>query len=438
MSGKTYLNKNVYEAFVERMDYIFAEFDNIIVAFSGGKDSGLLLNLTLDYIARNKIKKRPCLFHQDFEAQYEKTTEYVSMMFERCEGIMDLHWSCVPMAVRTAVGNFESWWYPWDDQKQELWVREMPDYPYVCNLNNNPMGDYYRYRMDYNSHAKQFSRWFHRERGGGKTISLLGLRADESLNRYSAIVNKRLDYKGKKWITTDFKDIYSASPIYDWTVSDVWHANAIHDYPYNKLYDLYYKAGVSVDDMRVASPFNDEAKNSLNLYRVLEPQTWTKLVGRVQGANFAAIYGGTKAIGYREVSLPEGHTWKSYVKFLLATLPDDLRRRYVEKFKTSIRFWHKTGGGFSNDVIQEIEDCKYEIERNGVSNYSKDGKSKIIFHGPMPDDTDDVKSTIDIPSWKRMAFCILKNDHMCKHMGFGLTHQQNERRKEILAKYASL
>ena len=46
---RQYLTQNVYEAFQQRMHFIFTEFDNIFVSFSGGKDSGLLLNLTLDF-----------------------------------------------------------------------------------------------------------------------------------------------------------------------------------------------------------------------------------------------------------------------------------------------------------------------------------------------------------------------------------------------------
>ena len=134
--------------------------------------------------------------------------------------------------------------------------------------------------------------------------------------------------------------------MYVWSVSDVWTAYAKFGYPYNKLYDLYYKAGLKPSQMRVASPFNDSAKESLNLYRVLEPETWTKLVGRVQGANFTSIYARTAAMGYRNISLPPGHTWKSYTLFLLDTLPARLRNSYVKKFKTSIEFWHNTGGGF--------------------------------------------------------------------------------------------
>ena len=111
-------------------------------------------------------------------------------------------------------------------------------------------------------------------------------------------------------------------------------------------------AGLKPDQMRVASPFNDYAKDSLNLYRVIDPEIWAKLIGRVKGANFGAIYGKTKALGYRSLSLPKGHTWESYTKFLIDTLPVRLRNNYVRKIRTSIEFWHKTGGGLEEETIR--------------------------------------------------------------------------------------
>lgn len=47
--------KNVYELTQERLAVLFKEFDNIYVSFSGGKDSGVLLNLCIDYIRRNNL-----------------------------------------------------------------------------------------------------------------------------------------------------------------------------------------------------------------------------------------------------------------------------------------------------------------------------------------------------------------------------------------------
>ena len=79
---RQHLEKNVYEALQERLHFIFQEFDNIFVSFSGGKDSGLLLNLVLDFRRKYYPDRRIGVFHQDFEAQYSATTEFVERTFE--------------------------------------------------------------------------------------------------------------------------------------------------------------------------------------------------------------------------------------------------------------------------------------------------------------------------------------------------------------------
>ena len=66
------------------------------------------------------------------------------------------------------------------------------------------------------------------------------------------------------------------------------------------------------------------------------------------------------------------------------------------------------GGGLEEETIRELEEHGYNIRRNGVSNYTVMKNSRIVFIGKIPDHTDDIKSTKDIPSWKRMCFCILK------------------------------
>lgn len=431
---REYLEMDVYDALQERFDYIFSEFDNIYVSFSGGKDSGLLVNLVVDYCRRNKVKRKIGVFHQDFEAQYSMTTQYVDEVFEKNLDYIEPYWVCLPMETRTALSSYEMYWYPWDDEKEDIWVRPMPDKPYVVNLNNNPIF-LYKYKMPQYELSKQFGRWYRKAHGNKKTICLLGVRADESLHRYSSILNKKYGYEGECWISKMFKDVWCGSPLYDWTVKDVWTANYRFHYPYNKIYDLYYKAGLNPEQMRVASPFNDCAKESLNLYRVIEPETWAKLVGRVRGANFAAIYSRTSVMGYRSIKLPEGYTWKDYTMFLLDTLPVKVRNNYVRKFNTSIKFWHKTGGGLSEEAIAELEECGYHIKRNGVSNYTLNKKSRIVFVGPIPDHTDDIKHTKDIPSWKRMCFCILKNDHICRTMGFSLSRQQQMQVNALKEKY---
>ena len=434
---REYMSCNVYEATQQRLRLIFEEFDNIYVSFSGGKDSSLLLNLTLDFRRKYYPEKKIGVFHQDFEAQYTVTTEFIERTFERIKDEVEPYWVCLPMATRTALSSYQMYWYPWDDTKEEAWVRPMPQHEYVINLKNNPMTTY-RYRMHQEDLAKQFGRWYRISHGDKKTVCLLGMRADESLQRYSGFLNKKYGYKGECWVSNEFKNVWCASPLYDWTLSDVWHANFLFHYDYNRLYDLYYMAGLKVSQMRVASPFNDYSKDSLNLYRVIDPEIWTKLVGRVQGANFASIYGRSKAMGYRNVTLPAGHTWESYTRFLLDTLPLRLRNNYVQKFQTSITFWHRTGGGLDERVIRELIKKGYNIRRNGVSSYTRSRKSRVVFIGKIPDNTDDIRSTKDIPSWKRMCYCILKNDHNCRFMGFGLTREQQRYIDAITKKYSKV
>lgn len=432
---KKYLDINVYDALQERLKYVFENFENIYVSFSGGKDSGLLLNMVLDYKRRHNITKKIGVFHQDFEAQYQATTDFVEKMFLDNLDDIDPYWVCIPQGSRCAVSNFQMYWYPWDDEKEADWVRPMPQYPFIINLQNHHF-DFYKYKMAQEDFYAEFGLWYARQHKGN-TICLLGIRADESLNRFRAYANKYKNTFGDgKWTAKMGKNFYHAYPLYDWTTKDVWIANGKFEYPYNQIYDLFYKAGLSIHQMRVASPYHESAKESLNLYRVLDPKTWVKVVARVQGANFGAIYGNTKVLGNRRFDLPPGHTWRSYVKFLLATLPDDIRENYVSKFKTSIRFWWKRGGVVDEEAIKELEACNYNIRHNGQGTHHST-KDKIVFLG-TPDNTDDIKSTIDIPSWKRMAICILKNDHLCKHMGFTQTKRQTRREKQLIEKYKNL
>lgn len=435
---KVYTGQDVYEATQERLRFLFEEFDNIFVSFSGGKDSGLLLNLVLDFQRAYYPRKTVGVFHQDFEAQYSMTTEYVEYTFQQLGNRnVERYWVCLPMATRTAMSNYEMYWYPWDDTKKDIWIRPMPNHPYVINLENNPITTY-RYRMHQEDLAKQFARWYRISHGNKKTVCLLGMRANESLQRYNGFVNRRHGYKETCWITQQFKDVWAASPLYDWTTQDVWHANYRFAYPYNRLYDMFYRAGQKPENMRVASPFNDSAKESLNLYRVIDPEIWAKLVGRVRGANFGAIYGKTKAMGYRSLTLPEGHTWKSYTYFLLDTLPARLRNNYCRIFQTSIDFWHRTGGGLGEETIRELLDRGYRIRRNGVSNYTLAKSSRVIFLQEIPDHTDDILTSKDVPSWKRMCYCILKNDHTCRFMGFSLTREQREQVSALRKEYAQV
>ena len=62
---KEYINMNALQ---KRFEFLFQEFKNIYISFSGGKDSGVLLNLLLDY--RNKYASDRVIgvFHHNMTA----------------------------------------------------------------------------------------------------------------------------------------------------------------------------------------------------------------------------------------------------------------------------------------------------------------------------------------------------------------------------------
>lgn len=119
--------KNVYELAQERLAVLFKEFDNIYVSFSGGKDSGVLLNLCIDYIRRNNLKIKLGVFFMDYEVQYDHTIAFINRILENNKDILEVYRICVPFKVRTCTSMYQHYWRPWDEALRDIWVREMPE-----------------------------------------------------------------------------------------------------------------------------------------------------------------------------------------------------------------------------------------------------------------------------------------------------------------------
>lgn len=419
--------KNVYELTQERLKMIFEEFDNIYISFSGGKDSGVLLNLCIDYIRQNSLKRKIGIFHMNYEVQYSMTIDYVNRVLETNRDILDVYRICVPFRVTTCTSMYQSYWRPWDEQKKEAWVREMPKD--AMKVDKFPF--YNRKMWDYDFQI-EFSRWLHLQKAARRICCLVGIRTQESYNRWRTIYRGvKKQYKNCMWSTEIDENVYNLYPLYDWKTEDIWVANGKFGWDYNKLYDLYYQAGVSLDRQRVASPFINEAIESLALYKVIDPDTWGKMIGRVNGIGFAGLYGNTHAAGRKSIRLPEGYTWKSFMEFLLSTLTEHTRNRYLAKLKTSIRFWKEKGGVLSDEVIQKLKDRNIPIQIGDSSNYKTEKKPVRMDYL----DDIDIEEFREIPSYKRMCICILRNDHTCKYMGFALTKEENEMKSNALEKY---
>jgi len=139
MSAKKFLNKNVYEASVERVSIIFKNFEKIYLSFSGGKDSGVMLNLVVDYMKKHKITKKIGILFIDLEGQYNITIDYIKSTLEKDRDLFEVYWCCLPLNLRNSLSVFEPFWTCWDLDNRDKWIREYPDFPFskkIWNLRN--------------------------------------------------------------------------------------------------------------------------------------------------------------------------------------------------------------------------------------------------------------------------------------------------------------
>lgn len=430
---RVYQGVNVWDATQDRMKFIFDNFERIYVSFSGGKDSGVLLNLAIDYVRKNCPDRKIGVQIMDNEANYKLSTRFMLDMLDNNRDILDIYWCCLPVTIGCAVSVYHSDWQAWGNDYRDRWIQAQPDRDYVVNWDNRlERGfDWFKENSWYDHFWDDFAEWYS---DGVPTANLIGIRTQESLNRFRAIMNERKQtFQGKMWTKKNTEFVYNCYPIFDWKTDDIWTATAKNEWDYNKLYDMFYKAGVPINSMRVASPFMSEAKSSLNMYRIIDPEIWTRLVSRVNGANFVATYG--KQLDYKSVKLPEGHTWKTFVKFLLKTLPDETAQNFKQRFVQALRFWARTGRGLYPETIQELRDNGVQFYLNGKTAHGSKMLDRVRIVNP-PDHVDFLsKNNGMVHSWKRFAITILKNDHTCKYMGLAPTKEQATRQRQIMAKY---
>ena len=379
MKVKKYQEYNVLQASKNRISQVFDDFEKIYISFSGGKDSSVMTHLVMEEaIKRNK---KVALLIIDLEAQYNDTIKHIEAMVELYKDNIELHWFCGELLLRNAVSNFQPRWIAWDEEKKDIWVRQKPEL--ASDLNQY---DFYIPKMEFEEFMVLFGKWYSNY-GEYKTAVFIGIRADESLHRYRAIASdkKGLMHNNYKWTTKISQNLFNIYPLYDWKTEDIWIFHGKHrDKIHNAVYDKMNMAGVKLSQQRLCQPYGDDQRRGLWLYHILEPETWYKLINRVNGVNSGALYIQEKGnmTGYHKITKPENHTWESFCNLLLMTMPKKTREHYRLRFKKFISGWNDRG--YVN-IPQEAPD---ELEAKCWA-----------------------------PSWRRMCKCILRNDYWCKSLG---------------------
>jgi predicted phosphoadenosine phosphosulfate sulfurtransferase len=316
----------------------------------------------------------------DLEGQYDYTINHIKECFELYKDNIEPYWICLPIHLRNAVSMYETHWLCWDKEKKEAWVKQPPQIA-ITDENFFP---FFHKGMEFEEFDVLFGEWYSK---GEPCAVLVGIRADESLNRFRTISSRTKEtYDGQQWTTKISGNLYNAYPIYDWKTRDVWIYVAKNPQkPYNRLYDIMNQAGLSIHQMRICQPYGDDQRRGLWLFHIIEPETWARIVARVNGANSGALYinDSGNINGYRRISKPPNHTWKSFATLLLSSMPPKTKEHFENKIFLFEKWWLKRG-------------------------YDK-----------LPDEADyNLEAQKLVPSWRRVCKALLRNDYWCKGIGF--------------------
>lgn len=323
---KIYTGKNVYDTAIDRIRWLMEDFGrNFIVGFSGGKDSTVVLNLSLKVAEEMNLLPLKVLFI-DQEAEWKATIDYVDsvMRDKRIEPI----WLQIPMFMSNnavAAGGMHKIWD--EDKTDEEFIHPRVD----ISIKENVFGENRFHKM-----FKAVSSYYFKEERG---VTVSGVRTEESIHRFMALTGVEV-YKGETWgnVHDKKREHYTMYPIYDWKTSDVWHFISKFNIKYNRMYDKFYAYGLPKNKMRVSSLHHEIAVQGLTTIQELEPKTWDKLRKRVYGVNTVKQL---KEFSYNiPHELPsEFSSWEEFAIYLAAVMLDE--KDEVMKMKI-IRMIEKT------------------------------------------------------------------------------------------------
>lgn len=377
--AKKPLGMSVIDAARQRIVWTFDTFEKVYLSFSAGKDSTVMLHLVADEARARGVKFG--LLMVDLEGQYKMTIEHAEAMIDEFSDVVEPYWCCLPISLRNAVSVYEPKWICWDKEKQQDWIRPVPK----LGITNESFFEFFEKGMEFEEFVPLFGEWYAK---GKSCACFVGIRTDESLNRYRTIAsNKKITKDGRQYTTKVTDNVFNVYPIYDWRTDDIWIYHGKNpDRRYNKLYDFMYMAGLSIHQQRICQPYGDDQRRGLWLFHLIEPETWAKIVARVNGANSGALYiqENGNINGYNKISKPDSHTWKSFAQMLINSMPPKTKEHYENKIFLFQKWW--TERGYPEGIPDEA-DLNLEMKR-------------------------------DVPSWRRVCKSLLRNDYWCKGLGF--------------------
>lgn len=330
MIRQTFLKINVVDATRKRIEWIFDNFDNIVVSISGGKDSTVLAYMTLQ--EAHKRNRKVGIFFLDEEVVYQSTIDQVRYIMNLYPENTIKLWYQLEFNLTNATSIDETQFKVWDHEKQDVWLRpkekdsiKQPTW----NVNKQTIANKKKGFGFYDA-LDNFQLTYE------NTAYLIGLRASESLNRWRAVI-KNPGIPNIYWSTKRPQGNFQMYPLYDWNFQDIWRFLYENNIRYSKIYDYQYKKGLGMKDMRVSSLIHERAFKSLVELPEFEPQTYDKLMARTKGIQVGNIYGKDDLM-LKCRKLPKNYdNWILYRDFLLSTIKDEsIKQIFTKRFSKQL------------------------------------------------------------------------------------------------------
>jgi len=312
MARREALGMNVLDAAVARMAEVYAAGHRVVVSFSGGKDSCVMLEVAL--MAARQTGRLPVeIVYQDEEVSYPGTYDYVLRTFKRPE--VTGKWLVMQMPQINVFSREHPYWWAHDwALRPEQWVTQPPDFAYWTRKEEPQAG------VDITVMTTPFR---FPPPPGKRLYSAVGLRAQESRTRLYGV------YKARGHLVKPNKlGVYGIRPIYDWTDGDVWLAINRNGWDYNGAYDTMYAILGRQRNLRIAPPTqNVLGIAELRMAAQAWPRWFDKVCERLPGVRTAAQFGRRAVDPRRNL----GETWEqAYQRLCIDEAPEWIAARSIE------------------------------------------------------------------------------------------------------------
>lgn len=348
------VEENVMDLARRRIHTAYDVCDTLVVAFSGGKDSTICLELVLEVAAERDKLPVPAFFFDEEAIPYD-TEEYVRRRYQ--DPRIDLKWLCLPVKHLNACSKAEPFWSPWDPADEDKWVRPLPPEAITMdNLDEHGMG-YVREKLDLDTQPYPGQRptipelspvlMISEEYGTGGLV--MGIRTAESLARYRTVRGLLENFMTgtSEHGRASYRHVY---PVYDFGHKDVWRAIVQNDWDYNHAYDVMEMAGMSLAEQRCAPPYGAEPITGLYRFKACWPDIWDRMQSRVPGANTAALYAHNTNM-FTLYPKPEGVGYEEWIRDELAQWGEPMRSVMTRRIRSEInRHYAKTDDPILPDV----------------------------------------------------------------------------------------